>query len=362
MSSIGENFLSGFVPSELNYLRKLEKLSIDRQGQGNFNNVVRDLDSTSVGFTGSMPSLHLSPNLQEIYMGYCYFTGSIPNTFLAGKDDYESLITVDLSGNRITGTLPSALKRFGNLDLNIAGNQISELDESFCYQSGWMNGLVGLYGCDAFACPKGSYNTYGRQISDAGMCTPCPYISSTVNYGSIACVPDGTIYTELSILKSFYNSIGGSSWKRRTNWMNEKLSVCNWFGVTCNDQGKVVEITLPSNNLVGTVTPYIFILKFMKVLNLSDNKIDLPLVGIGNAISLEEINVDRTHISSLRGIDQAQTLKIFRSRSNNFYGVRLPLGLFDLPMLEILEVSDSHFGGSLPTQIGKLTNLKELWW
>jgi hypothetical protein len=322
----------------------------------------RALAENTVGFTGNIPSLHLSPYLQEVYIGNCNLTGSIPNNFLAGIDDYKSLITVDLSGNHITGTLPSSLKRFGNLNLIIAGNQISDIDESFCYQSGWMNGLVGLYGCDAFACPKGSYNVYGRQISDAVMCIPCPYISSALNYGSTTCIPDGKVYSEKDILKLFYNSAGGATWKRRTNWMSEKLSVCEWFGVTCNEQRNVASLSLPSNNLVGTVTPYIFALKYMRVLKLSDNKIDLPLIGIGSAVSLEEIYIDRTSISSLRGIDQAQTLKIFQSQFNNFFGARIPLGLFDLQSLEILQLSDCHFGGPVPSQIGKLINLKEFWW
>ena len=343
-------------------MRKLEQLSLDGQGQINVNSVSRELVQSTVGFVGNIPSLHLSPNLREVYIGNSNFTGTLPNNFLAGIDDFNALITVDLSRNSLTGTLPSVLKNFAYLNLNIAGNQISYLDESFCYKSGWMNGLVGLYGCDAFACPKGSYNIYGRQISDAAMCMPCSYVSSALSYGSTTCPSDGKIYGEKDILKLFYDATSGAKWKLRANWTNDKVSLCQWYGVICNAQSYVIELNLPSNNLAGAVTPYIFGLKYLRILNLNDNKIDLPLIGIGSAISLEEIYVDRTSISSLSGIDQAQTLKIFYCQSNNFYGTRIPVGLFDLQKLEILKISDSHFGGSLPSQLGKLTNLKELWW
>jgi Leucine-rich repeat (LRR) protein len=246
--------------------------------------------------------------------------------------------------------------------LVIAGNKISDIDESFCYESGWMNGLVGLYGCDAFACPKGSYNIYGRQISDAGLCIPCPYLSSATSYGSTTCSPDGKNYSEKEILELFYSSTSGAKWTKSTNWKSVNMSICQWYGVTCDPNDNVIALKLPSNNLIGTVTPYIFGLKFLVTLNLSDNKIELPLVGIGSAVSLEQLYIDRTLTSSLMGIDQAQSLKIFHCQSNNFFGTRIPVGLFDLQSLEILQLADSHFGGSLPSQIGKLVNLKELWW
>ena len=46
---------------------------------------------------------------------------------------------------------------------------------------------------------------------------------------------------------------GGSSWTRNDGWLNDSVSVCQWFGITCapNISDTVQQISLRSNSLSG---------------------------------------------------------------------------------------------------------------
>lgn len=51
-------------------------------------------------------------------------------------------------------------------------------------------------------------------------------------------------------LLALFHSAGGASWERKDNWdTNAELS--KWHGVEVNAQGRVVKLSLPSNNLRG---------------------------------------------------------------------------------------------------------------
>jgi hypothetical protein len=62
----------------------------------------------------------------------------------------------------------------------------------------------------------------------------------------------GLIASERVALLAFHGACGGPSWF--VPWNLTSPSPCTWFGVTCDPtQESVVELTLPSNNLVGTL-------------------------------------------------------------------------------------------------------------
>ena len=55
-----------------------------------------------------------------------------------------------------------------------------------------------------------------------------------------------------SSLMCVYNALGGDAWTSRTNW-NSNVSVCKWFGVTCNTSNMVIGLQLKNNNLRGVL-------------------------------------------------------------------------------------------------------------
>ncbi|CAN0294503.1 unnamed protein product, partial [Laminaria digitata] len=51
-------------------------------------------------------------------------------------------------------------------------------------------------------------------------------------------------------LVALYDATDGANWKKSTNW-NKGADLSLWHGVKVNDQGRVVELHLTSNNLRG---------------------------------------------------------------------------------------------------------------
>ncbi len=51
-------------------------------------------------------------------------------------------------------------------------------------------------------------------------------------------------------LKAFYLTTSGQNWVNATNWLSNS-DKCSWFGVSCNNDGNIVSIILPQNDLLG---------------------------------------------------------------------------------------------------------------
>ncbi|CAN0446295.1 unnamed protein product [Laminaria digitata] len=56
--------------------------------------------------------------------------------------------------------------------------------------------------------------------------------------------------TDRDALVALYNATDGANSKESTNW-NKGADLSLWHGIKVNDQGRVVELHLPSNNLRG---------------------------------------------------------------------------------------------------------------
>jgi hypothetical protein len=349
---------SGKIPYELTNLPNIEILALQRS-------------KTAVGggLTGKLPSFENSPNLQQLHLSYNKLDGSIPSSFLKGVTNKDREITVDLTGNRIEGSIPLRLTDFTQMSLYLGDNEINGIDEPFCNLGGWMGGQVEEDGCDAILCPAGTYNTYGRQTSEGVACQPCPFTFTAMFYGSTVCDADTTEYNEREILIKFYDSTGGSNWRNADNWKEDSVSICDWYGVFCESedyedgQEVVLELHLPSNKLVGTVPPQVFGLEKLKMLNLRDNKdLDVEFQGIGHSAALRELYLDATKLSSLSGLGRAKNLRTLHLQQNDLGGASLPEEMFGLTKLEHLHIADANIGGTLSTSLGRLTNLQEIFW
>jgi hypothetical protein len=79
--------------------------------------------------------------------------------------------------------------------------------------------------------------------------------------------------TEVYSLQSIYNETGGDDWFDNTGWMSS-LDHCEWFGVSCDNNGYVTKIEMSNNNLDGAF-PAESIASFYKLqeLDLSDNNL-----------------------------------------------------------------------------------------
>jgi hypothetical protein len=62
----------------------------------------------------------------------------------------------------------------------------------------------------------------------------------------------------------------GQQWTNSDNWLNPD-SECSWYGVTCDNQGRVISVEISLNGLKGVVESNLNLLSHLKVLNLSSN-------------------------------------------------------------------------------------------
>jgi len=63
---------------------------------------------------------------------------------------------------------------------------------------------------------------------------------------------------ERDALIALYNSTVGANWTDNTGWMGEVGTECDWYGVTCSS-GSAQEISMPANNLIGSIPGLILI-------------------------------------------------------------------------------------------------------
>ncbi len=149
-------------------------------------------------------------------------------------------------------------------------------------------------------------------------------------------------------LKEFYEATNGPNWKIRDNWLNTSVTVCKWFGVKCKNSA-VVELNLPSNNLVGTIPDTFSELGNLTLLNLTNNLLEgsLPAVVLENK-ELRTLILGGNKFSGTIPKEYIQTSLIVMDLSNNELSGTIPdlMGI-QLAMVE-LNLSRNKFTGVIP--------------
>lgn len=98
-----------------------------------------------------------------------------------------------------------------------------------------------------------------------GNCTKATDIDGGVN----------PIEEEKKQLGNMYKSMGGDEWSSSEGWNDGVTLHCNWYGIICNENGRVTKISLRGNNVVGPGW-YVFYYLLgdfteLKVLDLAEN-------------------------------------------------------------------------------------------
>ena len=87
----------------------------------------------------------------------------------------------------------------------------------------------------------------------------------TLNPTPATADPDRAVLTEL------YQTTGGPNWKNSPNWLSER-PLDEWFGVMADDQGRVMRLSLTSNNLEGSLPADLGNLSKLEALHLEGNR------------------------------------------------------------------------------------------
>lgn len=349
------NSFSGSIPTQLNFLESLGFFSLsDQQGDG------------GKGLSGRIPSFATLTNLKKIDLSKNQLTGTIASDFL-DRVSIQSFEHLSLAQNRLTGEIPNILSKFPAEQYDFTDNEISKLGDGLCSRD--LGGVVEEYGCDAVLCPKGMWNSKGRQLNGDDECESCP---DNTFFGATQCGGSGgpsltqppITVSDLSdneILTLLFDGTKGSSWKRKDHWKQTSMPVCDWFGIRCDKDGKnrIEHIVLSANNMMGTVPKEIFSLPYLKTLVLDSNNVHVDLSDIKSARRLEMLDVSATAIDNLTGIGGASQLRELHIKQNALAGT-FPVEIFQLTSLQQIDFDFNSFTGPLKHGIGQLSNLKQL--
>ncbi len=195
----------------------------------------------------------------------------------------------------------------------------------------------------------------------------------------------GVPQVECLALVALYDATSGDGWTDNNNWKTD-APVSDWYGIVVTG-GRVTDIDLGENNLVGAIPVELENLSSLQLLDLRLNSLsgsippelgnlsslqllDLRLNSLSGPIPLELGNLGNlinlyiysnmlsgTIPQELGNLSNLQTLAL---GINNLAGA-IPPELGNLGSLRYLYLHKNKFEGGIPPEIGGLSNLDTLW-
>ena len=147
----------------------------------------------------------------------------------------------------------------------------------------------------------------------------------------------GSIATDRAALEALYDATDGPSWTDSTNWKTH-APLGEWYGVTTDADGRVIDLLLSGNTLTGPIPPELGNLENLENLGLGFN----ALTG----------RIPR-ELGALTGLWQLHL-------AGNALSGPIPAELGNLTNLDSLNLQSNELTGSIPTEFGRLTSLTGL--
>ncbi|CAN6568160.1 unnamed protein product [Malus baccata var. baccata] len=341
-----DNQLSGTVPESIGHMSTLERIDLSMNAlegvvsESHFANLSRlrnlDMSDTSLSLSFSsnwtppfqldlirLSSCMVGPHFpkwlqtqksyQELYISNAGISDILPSWFWSplSHQDPPRYINIDLSNNRIRGTIPNSRFEFPSSSfsqVNLSWNQLESPVPSFLSTA---------------TCLDLSNNKFSRLVSF--MCPKTPNKVSPLAYLDLS---SNNLYEQLP-----------NCWTRFENLGFLDLSDNALFGKIPTTMGSLPSIQtlkLNKNEFVGELPSS---LKNCRMLSIFD-------VGENNLSGL---------IPEWLGVG-LPNLAILILRSNHFYG-SIPLQLCNMRDIQILDFSMNNISGNIPKCVNNLTNL-----
>ena len=136
---------------------------------------------------------------------------------------------------------------------------------------------------------------------------------------------------------ALYNSMGGPNWKNNANWLSDK-PIGEWHGITTNNRGRIIEISLHYNGLNGQIPLQFGDLDALEILELNGNDADNPdLSALSDLPQLRFLYLYSSGISDLSDLSHLPRLTFLDLRQNRITDVSPLLSLRNLRELTVSE-------------------------
>ncbi|KAI3742246.1 hypothetical protein L1987_59926 [Smallanthus sonchifolius] len=144
---------------------------------------------------------------------------------------------------------------------------------------------------------------------------------------------------------------------------NDSLPFCMWQGVTCGRRHqRVISLNLTGKSLVGSLSPYLGNLSFLRYIILNDNQLHGSIPPEINRLSrLQKLSLPHNSFTGEipANLSSCSKLWLINLVSNKLYG-KIPNIFSSLQMIKNLQLDGNNFTGGIPPSIGNLTNLEIL--
>ncbi|KAH6776637.1 hypothetical protein C2S52_014198 [Perilla frutescens var. hirtella] len=169
--------------------------------------------------------------------------------------------------------------------------------------------------------------------------------------------------TDFEALLAFKKAIRNDPLGALSSW-NETTHFCRWNGVGCSKrhQNRVVSVYLRDQGLVGSLSPHIGNLSFLRIIDLKNNSFDSQIPEeIGRLRRLHSINFSNNSFSGgiPRNVSQCKNLHYLNLIDNQLTGSIIP-EIGSLVNLVRLSLTINKLSGSIPPFLGNLTSLTQL--
>ncbi|KAL0415411.1 UNVERIFIED_CONTAM: putative LRR receptor-like serine/threonine-protein kinase [Sesamum latifolium] len=145
---------------------------------------------------------------------------------------------------------------------------------------------------------------------------------------------------------------------------NETVNYCSWKGISCSSRHRtrVVSIDLDSQGLVGSLSPHLGNLSFLRRISLQNNSFHGPIPQeLGRLRRLEYLELSNNTFDGEipRNLSQCRNLNFLNLIDNKLMG-DVPFEFSSLLKLEALALAKNNLSGTIPSFIGNFTFLRLL--